>query len=155
MLESLTNDLHFAGRVLRKAPLFTIVAVMCISLGSGAVTTVFSAINAMVLRPLPGAEDAGSLFRFERKEPGKNDGISASHPYYEYLRDRTRTLDGLLAWGKASLSLRPAGTGEMGTAVYGSYVSGNFFSVLGVRPLLGRFFLPEEDRADLANPVIV
>jgi predicted permease len=153
MLDSLRGDLHFTGRMLRKSPLFTIVAVSCIALGSGAVATIFSAMNAMVLRPLPGAEDAKQLFRMERKEPGKNDGISASYPFYEYLRDRTRTLDGVVAWGKASLSLR--GTGEPGTAVYGSYVSGNFFNVLGVRPRLGRFFLPEEDRTDMTHPVIV
>src|SRR4026209_629806 len=109
MLDSLRSDLHFAGRMLRKSPLFTIVAVLCISLGSGAVTTVFSAMNALVLRPLPGARDAEQLVRLERKEPGKNDGISASYPYYEYLRDRSHSVDGLLAWSKASLSLRAAG----------------------------------------------
>jgi len=83
MLDSLRSDLHFAQRMLRKAPLFTIVAALCISLGSGAVTTVFSAMNAMVLRPLPGAEDPARLFRLERKEPGKKDGISASYPFYK------------------------------------------------------------------------
>jgi hypothetical protein len=153
MLDSLRHDLHFAGRMLRKSPLFTAVAVLCISLGSGAVTTVFSAMNAMVLRPLPGAEDATRLFRFERKEPEKKDGISASYPFYKYLRDRTQTLDGLVTWGKASFALRTGA--EMGTAVYGSFVSGNFFSVLGVRPKLGRFFLPEEDRTEITHPVVV
>lgn len=57
-------------------------------------------------RPLPGAADAGRLVRLERKEIGTKDGISASYPFYEYLRDRTHTLDGLVAWGKASLAIR-------------------------------------------------
>jgi len=154
MLESLKMDLQFAARMLRKSPLFTIVAVGCISLGAGAVATIFSAMNAMVLRPLPAAADATRLFRIERKEPGKPDGISASYPYYEYLRDNASSLDGLVAWGKTSLSLRSSGA-EMGTAVYGNFVSGNFFSVLGVRPALGRFFVPDEDRTELTHPVIV
>jgi hypothetical protein len=61
MLDSLRGDLRFAGRMLRKSPVFTGVVVLCISLGSGAVTTIFSALNAMVLRPLPGAANARRL----------------------------------------------------------------------------------------------
>ena len=146
-------DLRFALRLLRRSPSFAIVAVLCIALGSGAVTTIYSAMNAMVLRPLPGATEPGRLVRMERKEPGKRDGVSASYPFYEYLRDRTRTLDGMLAWGKGSFTVRRHD--EPGSEIYGHFVSGNFFSVLGVRPLLGRFFLPEEDRTELTHPVIV
>ena len=153
MLVTLVADLRFTARMLRKAPSFAIIAVLCIALGSGAVTTIFSAMNAMVLRPLPGAADAGRLVRMERKEPGRNDGISASYQFYEYLQARTRSLDGVVAWGKASLTLRRGG--EPGVEAYGNYVSGNFFDVLGVRPALGRFFLPEEARTELTHPVIV
>ena len=154
MLTSLKTDLHFALRMLRKSPLFTAVAVACIAVGSGSEATIFSGMNAMVLRPLTGASDATSLYRIERKEPGKRDGITASYPYYEYLRDRSRTTDGILAWGKAQLSLRSEGA-DMGTGIYGNFVSGNFFSVLGVRPAFGRFFLPDEDRTEGTHPVIV
>src|SRR5512132_1792840 len=104
MIDSLKADLHFAARMLRKSPLFTVVAAGCISIGCGAVATIFSAMNAMVLRPLAGTSDASRLVRIERKKPGAPDGVSASFPYYEYLRDRTRTLEGLATWGKASLS---------------------------------------------------
>jgi predicted permease len=154
MFDNLTSDMRFAGRMLFKNPLFTIVAAGCISLGSGAVATIYSTINALVLRPLPGAADATQLFRIERKEPGKLDGITASYPYYQYLAARTQSLAGIVAWSKASLSVRSA-TAEMGTAIYGNFVSGNFFSVLGVRPALGRFFLPDDDRVDITNPAIV
>lgn len=154
MLDSVRTDLTFAFRTLRKAPLFTIVAVACIAVGSGAVATIFSGMNAMVLRPLPAAENAAQLFRVERKEPGRKDGVSASYPYFEYIRDNARTTDGVVAWSKAQLSLRPDGA-EMGTSIYGNWVSGNFFSVLGVRPALGRFFVPDEDRTDGTHPVIV
>lgn len=153
MLETAMNDLRFAARVLRKSPVFTLVAVLCISIGSGAVTTIFSAMNALVLRPVPGAADGGALIRMERKRPGGKDGISASHAFYRYLRDRTHTLKGVAAWGKASLTVRVGD--DPGVAVYGNFVTGNFFGVLGVRPVLGRFFLAEEDRTELTHPVIV
>ena len=154
MLESIRYDLAFAARQLRKAPLFTTIAVVCIAVGSGAVATIFSGMNAMVLRPLPAAENATQLFRVERKEPGRKDGITASYPYVEYLRDNARTIDGVVAWSKAQLSIRPDGA-EMGTSIYGNWVTGNFFSVLGVRPVLGRFFVPDEDRTEGTHPVIV
>jgi predicted permease len=142
-----------AGRVLRRSPVFTGVAVLCIALGSGAVTTIFSAANALVLRPLRGATDPAQLVRLERKRLDGSEGISASYPFFEYLRDRSHTLDGVAVWGHLPLTLTVSH--DEGIAVYGSLVSGNFFSVLGVRPLLGRFFAPDEDRAELARPVIV
>ena len=153
MLETLGADLRFAVRMLRKSPLFTLVAVVCISLGSGAVTTIFSAMNALVLRPLPGTSDAGRLVRVERTHPGAEGHVSLSYAYYDRLRTSARTLGAVAAWSKASLTIRSGD--EMGTAAYGNFVSGNFFSVLGVRPALGRFFVPEEDRADAAHPVVV
>lgn len=78
MLITLTNDLRFAGRVLRKSPVFTVVAVLAISLGTGAVTTIFSGINALLLRPLPGTTDAGRLVAFDRRTPDYREGASAS-----------------------------------------------------------------------------
>ena len=153
MLNSLGRDLRLAVRLLWQSPLFTAVAVACIAIGSGAVTTIVSAGNAMVLRPLAGSADGGRLVRIERKRAGGDDGVSLSYPWYTAMRDATRTLDGVAAWGKAALVLR-GGAGP-GDAVYGSLVSGNLFDVVGVRPLLGRFFLPEEDRTELTHPVLV
>src|SRR5689334_18491431 len=96
---ALGSDLRFAARVLRNSPLFTAVAVTVIALGSGAVTTIFSAMNALLLRPLPGAADAGRLVRLERT---RHDGVagfaSASYPAYEHVRDGARSLDGVAAW---------------------------------------------------------
>ena len=69
--------------------MFAIVSVLCISIGAGAVTTIFSAMNALVLRPLPGAADASRLVRIERERPGGNDGVSASYVFYDRLRTRT------------------------------------------------------------------
>ena len=153
MLETLNADLRFASRILRKSPVFAIVSVLCISIGAGAVTTIFSAMNALVLRPLPGAADASRLVRLERKRPGGNDGVSASYVFYNRLRTRTRSLDGIAAWGHGSFAVRTPS--DDGGEVYGGFVTGNFFDVLGVRPALGRFFAADEDRVELERPVVV
>lgn len=152
MLTTLSSDLRFAGRVLRKSPLFTIVAAFCIALGSGAVATIFSALNALVLRPLPGIKDSERVVRIERIRPdGEGGFLSASYPLYRHLRDHSRALD-VAAYSKIALTLS---TGDQGTAVYGNLVSGNFFTALGVRPALGRFFAPDEDVTEGTHPVIV
>jgi hypothetical protein len=91
MLETMTGDLRFAGRMLRKSPAFTAIAALVIALGSGAVTTIFSAMNAMLLRPVPGAAEPSRLVRLERVKGDGSDGIlGASYPYYEHVRDGAR-----------------------------------------------------------------
>src|SRR5689334_15579424 len=137
MLASFAADCRFALRVLRKNPLVTLVAVLCIALGSGAVASIYSVMNALVLQPLSGAADATRLVRIERKAPNENDGISASYPLYEYFASRARSLGGLAAWNKGTFTI--GRRGSAGTTVYGNFVTTNFFTVLGVRPLLGRF----------------
>jgi hypothetical protein len=76
VLQALMSDLRFAGRMLRKSPVFAIVAVVAISLGSGAVTTIFSAMNAVVLRPLVGTTDGARLFLFDRRTQDFLEGTS-------------------------------------------------------------------------------
>src|ERR1039457_1055324 len=151
-VESLLTDLRYAGRMLRKSPVFSVVVILVISLGTGAVTTIFSATNAMLLRPLPGARDASRLFSIERKHRNGKEGMSASYPFYEQIRDKTRSFDGVAAWNDLPLTVSIGGAG---TLAYGNIVSGNYFSVLGVRPEIGRFFAPDEDRTPLTHPVMV
>ena len=152
MLETFAHDLRFAIRMLRRSPVFTVVAIAIISLGCGAVTTIFSGINAVVLRPLPGTTDPDRLFLFERRTRDFTEGVSGSYLYYRHLVDHARTTAGIAAWSKAALSISVSGEGH---AVYGNIVSGNYFSVLGERPALGRFFAPDEDRTPLTSPVVV
>lgn len=155
--EALASDLRFAGRMLRKSPAFTLVAVLVISLGVGAVTTVSSAMNALLLRPLPGTAEPERLVTLERMPEGPDgDSLSASYRYYDHLRRSSRTLDGLAAWTKVELTVGTADAGTGGAVpAYGSIVSGNYFEVLGVRPLLGRFFAPEEGGPAPERPAIV
>jgi predicted permease len=152
VIETFLSDLRFAARKLRTSPVFTIVAVVVIALGSGAVTTIFSAMNAVVLRPLPGTTRGGHLVLFERRSPDFKEGASGSYAFYRHIRDNNRSLDGAAAWTTTEMSISNGGEA---TAVHGNLVTGNFFNVLGVRPALGRFFTPDEDRTPLAHPVIV
>jgi len=149
---TLWTDVRFAGRMLRKNPVFTLVVVLVISLGSGAVTTIFSAMNALLLRPLPGLADPARLVALQPTRPDGTVLQQGSYATYAYFRDHTHTLDGVAAWGRVSLTIASGGEG---TAVMGSMVSGNYFDVLGVRPALGRFSAPDENRTPSSHPVIV
>lgn len=145
-------DVRLAGRMLRKSPVFTVVVVVVVSLGSGAVTTIFSGMNALVLRPLPGIADAARLVALRPARPDGTVAEQGSYAAYAYLRERSRTLDGTAAWGRVALTIAAGG---QGTAVLGNMVSGNYFEVLGVGPALGRFFADDEDRTPRSHPVIV
>lgn len=151
-VESFFTDLRYALRMLRKSPVFSLVTIFVVALGTGAVTTIFSATNAMLLRPLPGARDASKLFSIDRKHPNGTEGMSASYPFYEEIRDNSTSFDGVAAWNDIQLTVDIAGAGRL---AYGNVVSGNYFTVLGVKPELGRFFSPEEDRTPLTHPVMV
>ncbi|MDB4888409.1 MAG: permease [Gemmatimonadetes bacterium] len=149
---SLVTDVRYATRMLRRSPIFTTVVVLVISLGVGAVTTIFSATNAFLFKPLPRASDPDRLVGIDRIERGSQGGTQASYPYYLKVRRDNRTLGGVAAWGKTDLTISAGSTGYV---VYGNLVSGNFFSVLGIQPALGRFFLPDEDATPLTHPVVV
>lgn len=152
VISTLWTDVRFAGRMLRKNPVFTVVVVLVISLGSGAVTTIFSAMNALLLRPLPGVADPARLVSLQPTRPDGAVLQQGSYATYEYLRDHAHTMDGVAAWGRVSLTIAAGGEG---TAVFGNMVSGNYFDVLGVRPALGRFSAPDENRTPSSHPVIV
>ena len=151
MLDRTTSDVRFAARVLRRSPVFTTIAVLAISLGSGGVTTIFSAMNAIVLRPVPGVASGSQVVSLEFV---KRDGAEQMESYALYLRLRnsTTSLSGLAAWRKVTVSIAGR-TG--GTVIAGNLVSGNYFSVLGVAPSIGRFFTADEDAAPLTHPVVV
>ena len=148
----ISNDLRFAGRMLRKSPVFSMAIVFVIALGSGAVTTIFSAMNATVLRPVPGVAQPDRLVTIRPARRDATEAEQGSYSFYSYLRDRTQTLCGAAAWGRVTLTLSAQGQNAV---VYGNLVSGNYFDLLGVRPALGRFFAADEDRTPGAHPVIV
>ncbi len=151
-IATMLTDVRYALRMLRRSPMFTAVVTLVLALGIGAVTTIFSAGAAILYRPIPTTTEPSRLVGIDRVGREGQAGTQASYAYYTGLRDGTRTLSGIAAWGKADLTISTTGAG---TTVFGNLVSGNYFDVLGVRPYLGRFFLPEEDQTPNMHPVVV
>ena len=149
-MDSLIKDIRYAVRALRQRPGFVAIAVITLALGIGANTAIFSLVNTVLLRSLP-VERPGEIVSVAVR--GKDDSFSAfSHPNYIDFRDRNDVLSGLLLYRFVPLSLSRDGQNER---VWGYLVSGNYFDVLGVKPVQGRTFLPEEDKTPLSHPVVV
>ncbi len=146
------SDLKFAFRSLAKTPGFTLIAVLTIAVGIGATTTVFSWIERILLHPLPGVREESRIVALETVTPS-GEHIDTSYPDYLDYRDRSHLLSDLVVDKARPLNF---GNRDRPERVWSEMVSGNFFSALGVHPLLGRFFAPE-DRADepAAKPVAV
>jgi predicted permease len=151
-MSSLANDFRLAVRMLGKSPLFTTIVVATLALAIGLNTAVFSAIDALLLRPLPGVRAAGEIVQLYRKWPEMDYG-SNSIPHFYDLRNRTGdTFSGVALWSFNPFNVDFDGTPKR---VIGSVVSANYFSLLGVTPAKGRFFVPQEDTGRLAHRVAV
>lgn len=135
-------DLRYALRQLRKSLGFTVAAVMMLALGICANGTVFSWINSTMLHPIPGATHTGNLVSIMRGE--RSDSPSPPFSYLDYrdLRDSNHTFTGILAYHADWVSLTG---GDTPMRVYGANVSSSYFDVLGIKPLMGRFFFPAEE----------
>jgi predicted permease len=144
--DEIRQDLLYAARLLRRSPGFTAVAILSLALGIGANTVVFSAINVLLLRPLPVSSPGG--LRFVERDH------SPWHYFSRYLemRDRNKTFSGLIAYEFVGVAVEDGGPAHW-TQAY--LATGNYFEVLGVRPRLGRFFGPEDDLKTGGNPIAV
>jgi predicted permease len=153
-MDTLSQDLRYAVRLLRRSPGFTAVAALTIALGIGPTTTIFSIANSLLMRTPPGVrEREGLVSVYVSYEEGSR-YATFSYPAFEALRDGPSGLSDICALDvfSASLSARGGGEPEM---VGGMMVSAGYFGILGTRPALGRFFLPEEDDVPDAEPVVV
>jgi predicted permease len=144
-------DLKHAWRSIRRMPVLAAVVVVSLGIGIGVNTAVFSWVQAVVLRPLPGVADAG---RFQLIEPRADTGSYPGASWLEYrdLRERLPIFPELIASRMAPFTLGDAGRS---VRVYGMLVSGNYFSALGMQPALGRFFRPDEAARPGTEPVAV
>jgi putative ABC transport system permease protein len=150
---SLTPDVRFALRLLARSPVFTVTAVLSLSIGIAATAAIFSLADALLLRPRVGVATAATLVDIGRSTNG-NGLDNFGYPLYRLMRDRTTLLSGIAA-NRFSPEVMSLGDAAASERVYASLVSGNYFEVVGVRPAAGRFFLPDEDATPGAQPVVV
>jgi predicted permease len=148
-LEIFWQDLRYGVRMLVKNPGFTTIAILTLALGIGANTAIFTLLDKVLIRQLP-VEQPHQLVTFVEDASGEPGDFS--YLRYAELRDRNEVLSGLVAYWQCPFSLSDGGQSER---VIGQIVSGNYFDVLGVRPAVGRFFLPEEGRTPDTHPVVV
>jgi putative ABC transport system permease protein len=150
-METLLQDIRFGLRQLFKRPIFTALAIVSMALGIGANTAIFSLVDTVLLRPLP-VREPSKLIAVDGTLPNGTNFTLQSFPNYKDYRERSRSFEGLLAYRFVVASLSHNGVNER---AWGFTVSGNYFDVLGVKPVLGRAFLPEEDQTPDSHPVVV
>ncbi|HLB77121.1 MAG TPA: ABC transporter permease, partial [Candidatus Dormibacteraeota bacterium] len=151
-LPALWSDVRFGVRTLGRSPGLTAVALLTLALGIGANAVIFSAVNAILLRPLP-FPDPGRLVSFWGSAPDKGlPVVNYPDAFYTHFHTRSRTLDPIAAYSIAGFTLVGAGDPERLT---GAYVTVDFFRLLGGVPLQGRAFLPGEDARDAAPVAIL
>jgi predicted permease len=141
-MQTLFQDLRYGFRQLIKRPGFTFLAIVSMALGIGANTAIFSLVDTVAFRALP-VRNASELQELYGTLHNGADYTLQSYLNYKDYRDRNQVFSGLLAYRIAVASLSHNGNNER---VWGTMASANYFDVLGVPPLLGRGFLPEEDQ---------
>src|SRR2546423_3787769 len=141
------QDLKYGARLLAKAPGFTVIAALSLALGIGANTTIFKLINAVLLNPLP-VEDPSQLVSVwtadERNQDSALGFLQVSVLNFQDLRDKNQVFSGLAA--HTGLPLNISSNKAEPQQGFGEIVSGNYFTVLGAKPIVGRTFTPDEDK---------
>jgi predicted permease len=147
----LSHDLRAGVRRIRRNPGFSFVAILTLALGIGANASIFSVINAILFRPLPAVERGSELVSLNEKLGGAALPL-VSYPNYRDFRDRNSVLTGL-----AAIGFVPASVGQKGNCerMWGLAVTGNYFQLLGVKPLAGRLLQPEDDKVRGGHAVMV
>jgi putative ABC transport system permease protein len=143
VFESSWQDVRYAARTLRRSPGFTAVAVVSLALGIGANTAIFTLINTLMLRSLP-VSHPEQLVELLSAYPGEPRTNAFWWRHYEHFRDHNQSFSDLLAVSRARVEV--TGEGLEPETIDGEYVSGNFFTALGVRPALGRVIDERDDR---------
>ena len=142
------NDIRFAYRKLRKSPAFTAIAVITLALGIGLNTTIFSLINDLFLRGLPFKEPSRVVHFYGGDKSRGLEDIGIGAPRFDHFRDGQTICESLA--GENFFAFTLTGLGDA-VQIFGGRLTSNYFDVLGVRPILGRNFLPEEQEgADVA-----
>ena len=151
-METLFKDFRYGVRMLMKRPGFTAVAIIALALGIGANTAIFSVVNAVLLKPLPFSDPDRLMKVYETdKHRGVTQG-SASYPDFADWRDQNHVFERIAAFHDSSYILTG---GDDAVRFQGAVVSADLFALLGVTPILGRTFLPEEDKPGDSGRVVM
>jgi len=151
-MNSLLQDVRYALRMLAKTPTFTGVAILTLALGIGANTAIFTVANSVLLRPLPFSHPERLLYVSAAEAAQRSSLSPMSWLRFTTIRDQNRSFSGIAAFTNETFNL--SGRGDP-VQIPSARVSGNFLDVLGVQPVLGRGFLPEEDRPGARNVVLI
>jgi len=153
-VETLVQDVRYAGRLLRRNPLFTLTAATSLAIGIGATTTVFTVANGLLLSVPPGVSDPSRLVEIARVEEGDFGIVSIPYAAYLSLKESARTLDEVYGYDLdlEPVSMRADGSSER---VFANFVTMNYFDVLGVRAAAGRLFGRADQEVAGGSPVVV
>jgi len=151
-MDSLIKDIRFGLRSLAKRPAFTAIAVITLALGIGANSAIFSVVNAVLLRPLPFKDPDRLMVVWERRENSGRANLPLSGHEYAAFKERTNAFEALTLFQPNAFNL--TGRGDP-VVVDAGEVSTEYFSVVGVPPLLGRTFAPGEDGGGGARVVVL
>src|ERR1051326_3537803 len=159
MLSGMSKDIGYAIRSLRRSPLFTVAAVLSLALGIGGNTAIFSLIDQVLLRSLPVRnpkelvilKSPGPRYGHVNSDEGSGEA-SFSYPMYKDLQQKQTGLAGLFA--RFGFGANVAFKGQTDRA-QGELVTGNYFELLGVRPVIGRLLSAEDDNVSGSNNVVV
>jgi len=149
-LECLVQDLHYAGRLLRKSPGFTTITVLTLAIGIGANTAMFSVVDACLLRSLPYPDSDRLITVWSRPPQGGHLGVAAGN--FLDIQEQSRSFEHMGVVSQANFHLS---TGEGAQQLSGFRVSADFLNAVGVKPAVGRSFVPGEDRPGAAPVAIL
>jgi predicted permease len=150
-MRTLIKDLRYGIRMLAKSPGFTVVAVLSLALGIGANTTVFSLLDAVMLRSLP-VQNPDQIVNIATREADGAPHYDFSYPLYAGLRDHNDVFFGMVAYIDSSLGLA---AGDQTERIRGEFVSANYFSVLGIQPTIGSAFAPDDERPGAPRVAVI
>ena len=151
-LEDLAMDLRVGFRMLWRSPGFSVLAILCLTLGIGANAAVFSWVEGILFRPYPAVAHQERLMALAGTARGETGATSLSWPDFLDLQKNCTLFDALFVSKITGTSLN---IGDRAERTIGSIVSANYFDAIGVHPILGRGFLPGEDVGSAAHPVAV
>jgi len=158
-METVFQNIRYALRQLRKYPAFTLVAVVTLALGIGANSAIFSLVDQVLLKQLPVTDpDQLVLLKYTGSDTGHASSYGGdpfeyfSYPMYRDLRDQNSVFSGMLAMFPAQVGVQWRDSPSLANS---ELVSGNYFTVLGVKPALGRLLIPEDSAARGASPLAV